>query len=434
MKLATLFLTVVAVGSSFLSAPCSAQSGTWKTLHTNFLISYDLLFTSDDTGYCAGQHAVLRTTDGGASFSALNLPVDTVHTVFESISFPTHQIGYVCGYFDSTNTGLNAISVLLKTTDAGNTWIRLPLDSTFSLFKIVFPTPTIGYYLAYARNAGSSVPARLAKSTDGGVHWKNIIYDDTFLVSDLSFRNENEGFFGHEYNLMPTSVRLIYTGDGLSTTEVRDDSLAPIGGITSLIPTSDGAWLITTDFRYARSTDQGKSWHLLPITGEYFANLLVASGNLVFESNKSLSVDTIRASTDYGKTWTATTVLPETGFVELIAMPSKSTAYLTMQSDNPDHEKVIMKWTNTDHLAVETPHISNSDLSVSYDANSVDFHYPSQAIENSICLFDMLGRYQEIELLANTRRLTRLNASRLRPGVYIAALNGSRVKFMIGAR
>jgi len=434
MKLATLFLTVVAVGSSLLPAPCSGQSGSWKTLRTTFLVSYDMVFTSDDTGYVAGQHAVLRTTDGGTSFHPLPFPVDTSHTIFESMSFPTHQIGYVCGYIDSTNTGLKAVSVLMKTTDGGGTWIRLPLDSSFDLFKIDFPTPIVGYYMAYASNAGASTPARLAKTIDGGMTWKTIIFDDTFLVSRMSFRNENEGFFGHEYKLMPTSVRLFYTGDGLATSEVRDGSLAPIGGVTSLIPTSDGAWLITTDYRYARSIDNGRSWKLDTIPGEDFAGLLAASGRLVFEANQSLSVDTIHVSTDYGLTWPVKTGLSDKGFIELMSVPSKKTAYLTMQSDTFEHQKVIMKWTNTDNLTVESLRVSNGDLSVCYNANLVEFRYSAKAIGNSIQLYDMMGRTQPIELPTNSRGVTRLNASRLKPGVYFAALNGSRVKFMIGAR
>ena len=94
----------------------------------------DILFPFDtQTGYALSYgngSKILKTTDGGDNWQITDagMPQELL-----SISFPTPQIGYIAAFHD------NFSSVLLKTTDNGLTWNKVPVPYAYALNAVCFP-------------------------------------------------------------------------------------------------------------------------------------------------------------------------------------------------------------------------------------------------------------------------------------------------------
>ncbi len=99
---------------------------------------------------------VLRSTDRGDSWSAINVPVNTD---LQAVSFVDSQLGYACG----TN------SQVVKTTDAGLTWapVTQPSTTSYPLQAIEFIDANTGWVIAFAIVPGGNI----FKTIDGGMTW-----------------------------------------------------------------------------------------------------------------------------------------------------------------------------------------------------------------------------------------------------------------------
>ncbi|HUM45691.1 MAG TPA: YCF48-related protein [Chitinophagales bacterium] len=111
-------------------------------------------FTSSLTGYAIVNSKVFKTTNGGSSWSQLQMP----GTVYANPSFVTDSTGFITG------DGL-----VYKTTDGGNTWDSLfigtgPSASPFS--KLYFQDKLHG--------AGIQGEDWVWKTVDGGITWQVI--------------------------------------------------------------------------------------------------------------------------------------------------------------------------------------------------------------------------------------------------------------------
>lgn len=107
-----------AVGDSGVILATTNGGGLWSSVTSPVQRDFNAItFLNADTGYIVGgtktgtsRRTILRTTDGGTNWSILT---DYTGGVFNDISFANDTIGYIVG--DS--------AVVLKTTDAGQTWM-----------------------------------------------------------------------------------------------------------------------------------------------------------------------------------------------------------------------------------------------------------------------------------------------------------------------
>jgi photosystem II stability/assembly factor-like uncharacterized protein len=79
-----------------------------------------------------------------------------------------------------------------KSVDKGKNWeLAVIVDSLFTIRKILFPTPSVGYFFA----GFSSVERTtiVGKTTDGGENW-SLSQIDNFIVIDASFLNADTGW------------------------------------------------------------------------------------------------------------------------------------------------------------------------------------------------------------------------------------------------
>ncbi len=117
----------------------------------------DLYFFNRNEGLISAYGKILRTNDGGETWTITNANQD----FFVSMSFVNDNVGYAIGYTGS----------ILKTTDGGQTWDRL--RNANSLFR---PTAYFNKVIFKDENAGYIIGEKgcFMKTEDGGDHWSQI--------------------------------------------------------------------------------------------------------------------------------------------------------------------------------------------------------------------------------------------------------------------
>jgi photosystem II stability/assembly factor-like uncharacterized protein len=117
---------------------------------------YGVAATDAEHAYLVGASGSIRkTSDGGNSWLKLT---SGVSNNLLAISFPSETTGYVVG------TG----GKILKTTNAGSTWEALTSGVTDSLTSICFVDALTGYVVGGKSGNASTI----LKTTDGGVNWE----------------------------------------------------------------------------------------------------------------------------------------------------------------------------------------------------------------------------------------------------------------------
>lgn len=116
-------------------------------------------------GSYAGPARVIRSTDGGTSWSSQDLA--PLASTLIDVHFLSPTVGIAVGSvgaFPNSN-----VAVVMRTTDGGANWERRFLGTRLGEWgwKITFPTPAIGY-VSLERNAG---PMFFLKTVDGGLTW-----------------------------------------------------------------------------------------------------------------------------------------------------------------------------------------------------------------------------------------------------------------------
>lgn len=87
------------------------------------------LYVNDlGTIYVPGLNSILKSTDGGDSWMETTIIGSGIF--FNSIHFPTDEIGYAVGY--------GSYKSIFKSTDGGNTWNELDINSTSTLNHVHF--------------------------------------------------------------------------------------------------------------------------------------------------------------------------------------------------------------------------------------------------------------------------------------------------------
>lgn len=148
-----------------------------KTVDSNIpdAIYTDLIFINEMFGFAITQGFVAKTTDGGITWTQINLPKITP---LKKIQFTDNQTGYIIG-------GDNTFGILFKTTDGGQNWISKDLNSLECPNGMFFLNNCTGFI------TGENL---LIKTDDGGQTWTSLKTDAFKMYQDVEFKNEKEGF------------------------------------------------------------------------------------------------------------------------------------------------------------------------------------------------------------------------------------------------
>lgn len=137
-------------------------------------------FFNENEGILNKGPVILRTEDGGDNWT----PVfsNSGPEGLNRLQMVSHLIGYMSG--GSTYDGFSS-GVLLKTTDGGKSWVKLPITSS-QIMAIHFVSSTIGFYVNFE--------GEIYKTKDGGENWSKQGNIEEGLPTGITFTNENIGY------------------------------------------------------------------------------------------------------------------------------------------------------------------------------------------------------------------------------------------------
>jgi photosystem II stability/assembly factor-like uncharacterized protein len=210
--------------------------------------SYQFHFLNQSVGFAApdpmvGQassfpEVLLRTTDGGRRWAPVSFPGGTPTG---GLAFINAKRGFATGGLDSSARSSRCpLDQIWATSDGGSSWRAVPGTCTsYELTTIDFPNGRTGFagggqYLKYS---GYGQELDLLKTTDTGRHWSRVYHA-----------------------VVPGAKALDINPFGAVTFFDASDGLALDGGQTAggNGPVGGHLW---------RSTDGGRHWEQLPVTG-----------------------------------------------------------------------------------------------------------------------------------------------------------------------
>ena len=174
-------------GGFILKTTDGGQS--WTNIYTpaDKIEITSIYFVNETIGFCVGGNVVFKTTDGGQTWNEYR--INDLGGVMMQIKFINSQKGYIVGSFDK----------ILITENGGLGW------------QVTSPNRNNGYY-SISEAGGStfvSGQGKIIKSTNGGASWSELpnspgdIFNIHFLDDHIGFAfgrgNYSGGDFGHSY-------------------------------------------------------------------------------------------------------------------------------------------------------------------------------------------------------------------------------------------
>ena len=215
-----------------------------------------LYFLDPKTGWAVNDHTLLKTDDGGASWS----PISDYPGQITKLDFLNEDVGWA---IETTGTNPDSCSIL-KTADGGKHWSSqyeesLPNRLEFSSFTL---------YCFDLYNGFAVLGNTLLKTSDGGDIWTSQFpFDNNFHLERMFFLDANNGWICG--NLSGAAVIYRTMDNGLHWTQLWSDKDTQnfSGDITSIsFINSTTGWILLNGadnfscYLY-QTTDEGISFH-----------------------------------------------------------------------------------------------------------------------------------------------------------------------------
>jgi photosystem II stability/assembly factor-like uncharacterized protein len=295
--------------------PFAAAPAQWYLLNPKPTCQYitGVVFLDQNRGMAVGHNGtLLKTNNGGTTWYLVD---KAISANLNSIAAGKDQSLHICGSqgilittnfdldpfivtsigtqnlnvirFSGTQTGYCAGSggLFLKSTDGGDTWNKIIIDSTLTFNDLAFPSGYIGYLSSQKGNAGV-----LMKTYDGGAHWV-IAFEHYNFFGRMSFVDEENG-----YLTGPWTPALFRTTDGGNT---WTENLNWQEVVTDVLFESElEGWTMLRKGSLYYTTDGGLTWKLQSNIGS--AERLTKTGRGFFATGPG---GTIQFSQDGHGNW-----------------------------------------------------------------------------------------------------------------------------------
>lgn len=236
---------------------------TWaEVAPLNGISVFDIEFTATGAAYIGTQDSVRRSTDGGISWTLLNLNIGPNDQVFDVALDPSNPLNIWAGIADAT--GAQSVNVM-RSTDNGATWSNRtpPLAAPMSCRAIAVDPGNSNTVIAVF--GGDFGGGQVWTTTDGGDSWTDrssglpgnpmqaVVYDGTRLLvgGGQLFGSENVGLY------KSTDVGATWSPlhDGTWPVLVVDAIAVDPNDAQTILVATDGSGV-------NRTTDGGGSWEI----------------------------------------------------------------------------------------------------------------------------------------------------------------------------
>lgn len=218
-----------------------------QTLNTTENIN-EIYFRNDENGYILAGRKIYITKDKGASWRETRV-VETselkgLTPEFLSIRFVDKRRGYIVGSVSNKNEEV-VDSLVLETSDGGETWHRIKVPTKFELFHLDFVGDTRGWIVG---DKGVIIATQ-----DGGETWQAQVSGTDRALRNVDFRNAQEG-----YAVGGRGV-ILRTEDGGRTWQKAASPVTE--SLFRVIFTDDkNGFIAGRSGTILRTEDKGKSW------------------------------------------------------------------------------------------------------------------------------------------------------------------------------
>lgn len=393
-------LLKVAIIISF-SLTISAQTDFWEPKNNgitspNINIKELAVNSTDDLFAAVMLHGVFVTTDGGETWNQKNSGLTNLELLSICVA-PSDNL------FVGTTNGM------FKSTNKGDTWEKIEIDSYFSRFAKIIASPN-GYLFAAGTFEG------MFRSLDNGANWEKINNgllgsgDITSLFADL-----------HGQILAGTTFGRIYFtnsyGDGWTESSVGLPRVTT-APVLSIVENVDEKYFLGTGQGVYRSTDYGLNWSQVHSGGgngyvhsllvDHSDNVYIGTGNsgVYMSSNNGEDWQQINSGLTHPGVYSM--VINSSGYIFITTGDGifKSTrSVVTVEEENIQSEF---------SLEQNYPNPFNPTTIISYTV--------SKKCNVNIKIYDLLGKeiiqLIDMEQLAGSYKIS-FNAENLSSGVYL---------------
>lgn len=208
----------------------------------------EIYFRNDEDGYALVGHRIYITKNGGKTWrenvvvSAKNYRGLTPE--FLSIRFTDKRRGWIVGSLSNQRDEV-VDSLILKTTDGGETWTRIPISYKEELYHLDFVNNDDGWIVGDK--------GLVLYTNDGGISWGRQPTGTTLSLFNIDFRDKENGI------IVGSSGLILRTDNGGNNWErIRTAENRSLLRVNFLDDKS--AWVVGAGGTILRTDDKGKTW------------------------------------------------------------------------------------------------------------------------------------------------------------------------------
>jgi len=220
-----------------------------KILNTAANIN-EIYFRNDDNGYLIAGRKMFVTSDAGKSWREALIvnPEEFKDGIpeFYSIRFNSKNQGFIIGaILDKNDEDVVIGSLLLRTTDGGESWSRLVIPTKVELIHLDFEGKSHGWIVG---DMGT-----ILATTNSGSTWTVQRSGTKEVLRNVDFRSDDEGYVVGDKG---TILRTI--NGGRSWIKIRSAARNTLNRVD--FSDDKNGWIVGSKGTILRSTDRGNTW------------------------------------------------------------------------------------------------------------------------------------------------------------------------------
>lgn len=208
-----------------------------------------IFFINSEVGFVVGYNGEIYKTVNSGEFWQKQNSETTLHLL--SVYFLNGEIGFVAGQAMSgcLDDDCDKGSVLLRTTDGGETWAKSFFEDYVRIKSLWFFDKFKGLAIIYTPDIPNSREYHIAKTSDSGNNWELLdlaikpAYDKFFYVDNVVFiAGENQKIFkSKDYGVSWQTINIpIPAWNDVRNIYFYNESIGFVDGVTNIYKTMDG--------------------------------------------------------------------------------------------------------------------------------------------------------------------------------------------------